>query len=141
MNVAEWFHYCLFFSLKYIFLCYRVADDMVAENSAGKVVHFTHPYFQTEGMFIGEMLCEYFDLVTLISPMKFEMLWEHSPFSSGFVCNCIFGLGIGFSTKALIFFVSITPVLLDLILPFLVERNFGFQLCTGSFLNLTYATN
>lgn len=30
---------------------------MEAENSAHKVVPFTHPYFQTEGMFIGEMLC------------------------------------------------------------------------------------
>ncbi|XP_071537220.1 solute carrier family 35 member F6-like [Panulirus ornatus] len=35
----------------------KVADEMEAENSAHKVVPFTHPYFQTEGMFIGEMLC------------------------------------------------------------------------------------
>ncbi|XP_050692656.1 solute carrier family 35 member F6-like isoform X1 [Eriocheir sinensis] len=33
------------------------ADEIEAENSAGEVTHFVHPYFQTEGMFIGEMLC------------------------------------------------------------------------------------
>lgn len=33
------------------------ADEIEAANSAGELAHFVHPYFQTEGMFIGEMLC------------------------------------------------------------------------------------
>nr|XP_053646125.1 solute carrier family 35 member F6-like isoform X2 [Cherax quadricarinatus] len=33
------------------------ADEMTAVNSEGEDVPFNHPYFQTEGMFIGEMLC------------------------------------------------------------------------------------
>ncbi|XP_063850491.1 solute carrier family 35 member F6-like isoform X2 [Scylla paramamosain] len=33
------------------------ADEIEAVNSAGEKAHFVHPYFQTEGMFIGEMLC------------------------------------------------------------------------------------
>ncbi|KAK3885338.1 hypothetical protein Pcinc_010441 [Petrolisthes cinctipes] len=33
------------------------ADEMEAENSAGDSVQFNHPYFQTEGMFVGEILC------------------------------------------------------------------------------------
>ncbi|XP_045116790.1 solute carrier family 35 member F6-like isoform X1 [Portunus trituberculatus] len=33
------------------------ADEIDAENSAGEVTKFVHPYFQTEGMFIGEILC------------------------------------------------------------------------------------
>ncbi|XP_042232753.1 solute carrier family 35 member F6-like isoform X2 [Homarus americanus] len=33
------------------------ADQMTAVNSAGDDVPFVHPYFQTDGMFIGEISC------------------------------------------------------------------------------------
>ncbi|XP_045620294.1 solute carrier family 35 member F6 [Procambarus clarkii] len=35
----------------------KLADQMTAVNSAGVDAPFVHPYFQTDGMFIGEMLC------------------------------------------------------------------------------------
>ena len=39
-------------------LC-RWADTMTQENSAGEMVAFNHPFFQADGMFIGEMTCEW----------------------------------------------------------------------------------
>ncbi|XP_076056122.1 transport and golgi organization 9 isoform X2 [Oratosquilla oratoria] len=33
------------------------ADTMKSENSAGEVTEFQHPFFQAEGMFIGEITC------------------------------------------------------------------------------------
>lgn len=33
------------------------ADTMESENSAGEMTHFNHPFFQADGMFIGELTC------------------------------------------------------------------------------------
>jgi len=38
-------------------LSVKWADTMTSENSDGKTVHFTHPFLQACGMFLGEMMC------------------------------------------------------------------------------------
>lgn len=51
----------------FYFFFFRWADQQKSENSEGLVTEFNHPFFQADGMFLGEFTCKCFKIVYNIS--------------------------------------------------------------------------